>query len=123
MKIQSLLSSVGYREVLRQRDAVGDESPKRQNEQQSAGDEKEKENEAKLLSFDAVAEELTHFSEENAANLAGISTSIEGNGPGLTVTLKDGKGAVVRQLTGQEFMEMRVSARGVGRGQLIDKKL
>ncbi len=39
------------------------------------------------------------------------------------VTLKNGKGAIVRQFTGQEFVQLRETAQVTGRGKLLDKKL
>ena len=126
MKIQSLLTPFAYREPVRRKDAAHDGdgltprddgrgSPKRE---ASEGDEEER----APADFESVANELRQFSEENAAHLPGISASVEGAGPGLRVTLKDGDGTVVRQISGEEFLEMRVNGRASGRGQLLDRK-
>jgi uncharacterized FlaG/YvyC family protein len=63
------------------------------------------------------------FGEEAASLAPDLSTSVEGKGPGLRVTLKDGRGAVVRQFTGEEFVRLREAAAGTSRGKLLDKKL
>ncbi len=52
----------------------------------------------------------------------GLIPEVQGTGPGLRVTLKDGRGAVVRQFTGEEFLRLREAATG-NRGKLLDKKL
>jgi uncharacterized FlaG/YvyC family protein len=122
MKIQSLIPNFGYREVTKKKEATLDDQ-RQQKKEESPRDSNEKESEEKEFSFESVNEELTHFAEENASLLAGISASVNGTGPGLRVTLKDGKGAVVREISGEEFMQMREASKVTGRGHLIDKKL
>jgi hypothetical protein len=67
----------------------------------------------------AAADAFTH---ESSAASNGLQAEVDGQGPGLRVTLKDGRGAVVRQFTGEEFLRLREAAAG-NRGRLLDKKL
>ena len=65
------------------------------------------------------------FSEDKQAQESGLMVTMEGQGPGLRVLLKDGSGAVIRQMTGDEFVKLRetVSKDPHSRGKILDQKL
>lgn len=51
-----------------------------------------------------------------------LSASMEGHGPGLRVTLKDGSGAIIRQLSGAEFVALQMESTGAPVGRILDQK-
>lgn len=53
-----------------------------------------------------------------------LRAQAEGSGPGLKVILKDGSGAVIRQMTGEEFLKLREQAKSdaQARGKILDQK-
>lgn len=116
MKIQSWSGASYLSELKRQtpdRDPDGRAPPEKRDQK-----EEEKNPEANFEAVMTLAEEL---SKDPQTSELGITASVENQGPGLRVTLKDGSGAVVRQLSGEEFMRTRLNA-GAGRGKLLDRK-
>lgn len=102
------------------------DAPKREKkrEEQPKKEDSESENPAfsSVLNGEAVVTAVDAFSQDSAVVANGLNAAVEGQGPGLRVTLKDGRGAVVRQFTGEEFVRLREAAAGP-RGKLLDKKL
>jgi hypothetical protein len=72
-----------------------------------------------------VSKAIEAFSLDQQAKENGLTLSVDGKGPGLKVILKDGSGAVIRQLTGDEFVKLRDSVvkDQKSSGKLIDQKL
>lgn len=71
-----------------------------------------------------VRDEVARFKGEAYAVSNGLEPSMEGKGPGLRVVLKDGRGAIVRQFTGEEFLKMREAAEsGHRQGKILDQKV
>lgn len=71
-----------------------------------------------------VAQAVESFQVDAQAAAHGLQAAVEGQGPGLRVVLKDGSGAVVRQLSGEEFLRLReATAQGLRRGKILDQKL
>lgn len=72
-----------------------------------------------------VAEAVETFRRDAQAQANGIDAALIGTGPGLRVVLKDGSGAVVRQLSGDEFLKLcQASSPGLRtRGKILDQKL
>jgi len=109
--------------------ALFGDSPKRERKENPEKKKEEKGADPEAFARDAeeaalkVNSALAAFEQESAAALQGLKAAIEGSGPGLRVTLKDGTGAVVRQFTGEEFVRLREAAAGTNRGKLLDKKL
>lgn len=70
----------------------------------------------------AAIDAFGHGTGEGEGNL---QAEIEGHGPGLRVTLKDQKGAVIRQMSGEEFIKLRDSTRlePHARGRILDRKM
>jgi hypothetical protein len=109
--------------------ALFGDSPKR--ERKENPEKKKDESEADSEAFARDAEEASakissavdSFGADTATVANGLSAEVVGQGPGLRVTLKDGRGAVVRQFTGEEFVRLREAAVGTGRGKLLDKKV
>ena len=53
----------------------------------------------------------------------GITATPDGQGPGLRVTLKDGSGGVLRNVSGEEFLKLREAVRNGSRsGRILDQK-
>lgn len=76
-----------------------------------------------VLDAEQVGSAVDALSQDLANAAIGLNATMEGQGPGLRVTLKDGRGAIVRQFTGEEFIRLREAAQGASRGRLLDKKL
>ena len=76
-------------------------------------------------SLEKVGAEIEAFQTDAQAQSNGLNASMVGSGPGLRVVLKDGSGAVVRQLTGEEFLRLRAATAGdvPVRGKILDQKL
>lgn len=72
-----------------------------------------------------VRSAIEGFSQDAQAQAFGLTAAQEGEGPGLRVVLKDGHGAVIRQLTGEEFIKIRekVAEQKATRGKILDQKL
>ena len=109
--------------------ALFGDSPKRERKEnpEKRKDESEADSEAFARDAEEASAKVTSavdaFGADTATASNGLSAEVEGRGPGLRVTLKDGRGAVVRQLTGEEFVRLREAAAGTNRGKLLDKKL
>jgi hypothetical protein len=109
--------------------ALFGDSPKRERRENPEQKKDESEADPEAFARDAEAASakvnsaVESFEGDSAVVANGLSAEVVGNGPGLRVTLKDGRGAVVRQFTGEEFVRLREAASGTGRGKLLDKKL
>jgi uncharacterized FlaG/YvyC family protein len=105
------------------------DSPKRERKENHEHKKDESETDSDEFQRDMVGASarvnsaLNSFAQETDVLENGLSAELDGKGPGLRVTLKDGRGAVVRQFTGEEFIRLREAASGSGRGKLLDKKL
>jgi hypothetical protein len=104
--------------------AGGDQSGRRGQQQDS---QKKKEEEAGFQRFDVTDEKvqaaITDFKTDSMTQAQGLNAEVEGQGFGLRVVLKDGRGAVVRQFTGEEFLKLREVARdGRKNGKILDQK-
>lgn len=66
-----------------------------------------------------IQDALEEFTASNT-----LRAQAEGSGPGLKIVLKDGTGAVIRQMTGEEFLKLRETAKsdGQARGKILDQK-
>jgi len=87
-------------------------------------DKKEpKEKEKIEVTEDKVTEAIAALSREDSIKSAGLNVSVKGQGPGLKVTLTDGTGAVVRQLSAEEFLKLRkLTLDGKTHGKILDEK-
>lgn len=117
MKIQSPSPLFNTLDRVRGSESSGD-APKREREEDQHPKKEERE-----ASFAEVENAVAELSRDESVTMNGLQAEVVGNGPGLRVTLKDGKGALVRQFTGEEFLKLREAAAGAGRGRLLDKKL
>lgn len=105
------------------------DSPKRERKEnpQKKREEPEGDTEAFPRDAEAAAAKLdsvvSAFAQDGDILASGLLAEVNGRGPGLKVTLKDGSGAIVRQFTGEEFVRLREAASGATRGKLLDKKL
>lgn len=121
MKVNSTPGTPAYFETIRKSEATGEQNQKKKRDEQSKRDSSK--DEEKGVTTEALGEAVSAFSHDPSSQAHGLSANIEGQGPGLRVTLKDGQGGVVRQLTGEEFMQLKTAAQGLARGRLLDKKL
>lgn len=109
--------------------ALFGDAPKRERKENPEKKKDESSPDSEAFTLDAeeasmkVNSAVESFGQEAAALAPDLTAAVEGRGPGLRVTLKDGSGAVVRQFTGEEFVRLREAAAGVPRGKLLDKKL
>ncbi|MGE0616122.1 MAG: hypothetical protein AB7P04_10820 [Bacteriovoracia bacterium] len=97
-----------------------------QQSQQQAGDERRRDDdEAIAVNDEKVTAAMDAFTQDNQTRHNGLTATASGTGPGLQVTLKDGSGKVVRQMTGEEFLKLResVAKSGKGAGKILDQKL
>ena len=69
-------------------------------------------------------EAVEAFQKDPQAQASGLSATKVGSGPGLKVVLKDGSGAVVRQISGEEFLRLReaLTTDKRSRGKILDQK-
>lgn len=125
MKIASLPASGTFSSLVKDKHPSQEEK-KRQDQQQNKEGEKERESDRDPESFASeVKAAVRAFSGDVHAIAQGLKAEEVGTGPGLRVVLKDGMGAVVRQFTGEEFLQLRDAAQqGTGtHGKLLDRKL
>ncbi len=129
MKISSLTPSPAagvLRLVTQKDDANSRDEPEERGQQQSRDESANREKSAfsdKELA-EAVEKAVGSFADDAQARASGLSVIAEGTGPGLKVVLKDASGSVVRQFTGQEFLELRKGASkdSRARGKILDQK-
>lgn len=69
-----------------------------------------------------VREAIHQFSHDLETQRAGLQAEVAGQGPGLVVVLKDGRGAFLRQMSGEEFLKLRQTLTGKS-GKILDRKL
>ena len=123
MKITALNAATQSLDRIREKkDAEGQNRD--QHQQNLSQHQKKKEEEDAPADAEKVGAAIDSFAAELQNQTAGLSASMSGQGPGLKVVLKDGSGAVIRQLTGEEFLKLREAAtQGSSRGKLLDQKL
>ena len=74
---------------------------------------------------ETVGTAIESFKFDPVAQASGLSAELNGQGPGLKVILKDGSGAILRQMSGEDFLRLReaVSKNGSKSGKILDQKL
>lgn len=131
MKIQSVTTSIGTvsdRAVSGARDKNQNSNGKQENEQQkNEQDSNEKPEEPFHERLARLANEVKAFADDPTSKLNGLSAEVTQDGtPGLRVVLKDGKGAVLRLISGEEFLELRQTlehSKQGARGGLLNQKI
>ena len=120
MKIHPLQPNTGYTPIVRERS--GDDSAC---DDHSSPQSDQKESRKREVTPEELDQERLDFQAELQTQAEGLSTSVEGSGPGLRVVLKDAQGEMVRQMTGEEFLRLRQAAQEEGRvvGKILDLKL
>jgi hypothetical protein len=78
-----------------------------------------------LVNDEEIQAALEDFSQDATVEAQGLKASVIKSGPFLKVVLKDGRGALVRQFTGEEFIKLREEAKKdtQNRGKILDQKL
>lgn len=105
------------------------ERPKREfsefMQQQHDQQKSQEQREELAVSEDRVNQAIDAFANDPQTQANGIQATATGTGPGLRVVLKDGSGAVIRQLSGEEFVRLReeLSGDSHSRGKILDQKL
>ena len=126
MKIQRVTDVIQYSNRVNEKDGTDGKSDGRQQNADQQGKDKKDDAEPRSFSVNdqTVAQAVDHFGKDEMTRSAGLMAEVSGSGPGLRVTLKDGSGAVVRQFTGEEFLELREAAvnQGNTRGKILDQK-
>lgn len=91
--------------------------------QQAFKDQKQKQDADENLTEEQKQKKIQEALEEFTASNT-LRAQAEGSGPGLKIVLKDGTGAVIRQMTGEEFLKLRETAKNDGhaRGKILDQK-
>ena len=117
-------------EAMRSIDLVRDRPDRHDgNERRQHQNQKDPEKKQEQPTFEVnekkVSEAIQAFQSDTQNKANGLHASMSGKGPGLKVVLTDGRGAVVRQFTGEEFIQLReaVSKDGRVRGKILDQKL
>jgi peptidoglycan hydrolase-like protein with peptidoglycan-binding domain len=66
---------------------------------------------------------MAAFQADQQTQAQGIAAEVQGTGPGLKVVLKDGTGATIRSLSGEEFLRLREATNAVRvSGKIFDQK-
>ena len=121
VKINPLSEAFRYLNLVQKKDDAGGNS----RGQQQDGKNPKKDPEQFEVDEEKVKAAISAFGSDAQTQVHGLSASSVGAGPGLKVVLKDGSGAVVRQLTGEEFLRLREAAGTDARvrGKILDQKL
>ncbi|MBC7385080.1 MAG: hypothetical protein H7301_02825 [Cryobacterium sp.] len=123
MKLNISAASPTTFERIRPSEAGGD-APKRESKNSfSSQDEQKEAEETPEEKAERLAAAVSDFGSALPSEASDLKAEVQGAGPGLRVTLKDGRGALIRQFTGEEFLRLREAATGTNRGSLLDKKL
>jgi uncharacterized FlaG/YvyC family protein len=77
------------------------------NQKNEQENKKEEEKEQLVVSDENVSHAIEKFSKDEELSQHGIQMSMVGTGPGLKVILRDGSGAVIRQLSGEDFLRLK----------------
>lgn len=123
MKVNSTPAAPAYFEAIRKSEGASDQNQQHKKQQKRDDETRDSKQEENPITEEKLGEAASAFSHDPTSVAHGLSANVEGQGPGLRVTLKDGNGGVVRQFTGEEFMKLRAAAQGLARGRLLDKKL
>jgi hypothetical protein len=123
VKIGSIYESVRSLNTVKER--KDGEHPQRERRDQQNPQKDKSFAETLEVTRESVDSAVEEFDSERATQANGLHAHREGDGPGLRVVLKDGSGAVVRQLTGEEFLKLREAAslETQPRGKILDRKL
>jgi hypothetical protein len=141
MKVQGLTDLIRSMQRLnggaaadKDKDGQGNEYSRQQRRQKDSDHgqkqspvEKEQDEFKRLLELrQKIDAEIERFAREEVSRTNGIRAQREGEGPGLKVCLKDAGGAVIRRMSGEEFLQIRSQGAApaiAGRGRLLDRKL
>jgi len=124
VKINPLVEATRFINRVQKRQDDNGKKDKNQQEGQSFKENLEKENQVQVDS-EEVKQAIEEFARDPMAKRNGFVARAENTKVGLKIVLKDGTGKVIRQFTGQEFLEMRdaVKRDGEGSGKILDQKL
>ena len=123
MKVTSFRETVAALNSVREKQDADGGNARQQHEQQQK--RKEAPEEEIEVTEEKVGAAIDAFAKDAGTQANHLNATMSGQGPGLRVVLKDGSGAVVRQLTGEEFLKLREAASmdTKPRGRLLDRKL
>lgn len=119
MKIQPVMETIRSTEAVREKK----DGQRRHQQHQDQQQKNDKNNLTFQVTDDKVESAMNEFQSDAQALAAGLSAAKEGSGPGLRIILKDGSGVVIRQFTGEEFVQMRDAVNGKSAsGKILDRK-
>lgn len=123
VRINSLGGLTGMDQVREQRESNSDRDADGRRHDQ--GEKKKKDEPTYAATQEQIEQAAREMERDEQTKASGIHVDVEGQGPGLRVTLKDAGGAVLRKMSGDEFVQLRESARDGApkRGRLLDRKL
>jgi uncharacterized FlaG/YvyC family protein len=123
MKIAPVIDAITFSGRIQKKDGENQRERRGGQNPQEKKDESSEENQAETQqNFEASVES---FKNDPQTRASGLSVSTQGSGPGLRVILKDQQGAVIRQISGEEFVKLReeVAKSSATRGKILDRKL
>jgi hypothetical protein len=130
VKISRIAEAVPFLNRVREKADSGDHPGGEQRQSQKDARDEQADAQSGRREFDEklVGAAVEAFRSDTHARAQGLQADVNGSGPGLRVVLRDGNGAVVRQFTGEEFVQLRQAASSSGgdlrhRGKLLDRKL
>lgn len=124
MKITSPSETIRYLSSVHEKGDSGDNGQKSGQQRQQNPEQKKEETALFEVTDEKVGSAIQAFQEDQQAKANGLRAELDGKGPGLRVLLKDGSGTVVRQFTGEEFLQMRDAVKqGRTRGKILDQKI
>lgn len=115
----------GYQKQVQGKDKAEQERDEFRHHQNQQNKKNEDDQEALEVTDESVAAAIESFQTDDLTQSSGITADSVGQGPGLKVVLKDTKGHVLKQLSGEEFIKLRekVSAERSVRGKILDQKV
>lgn len=119
-----IIPSIAAHAFLNQVREKPDSEGGRNNRQGGSGGQQRQESDEPEPGEETIDAAIEAFQKDPQAVASGLHAVRSGQGPGLRVVLKNGTGAVVRQLSGEEFVKLReATASGGPRGKILDRKL
>lgn len=124
MKVAPLTETIRYLNSVHEKKESGDQGGQKSGQQHQQNSEQKDEQPVFEVSDEKVGAAIEGFRSDAQTRANGLQAEVSGKGPGLRVVLKDGSGAIVRQMTGEEFLQMREAVKqGQVRGRILDQKI
>jgi hypothetical protein len=122
MGIRSIRKPANTPDLINRVDERAQGDTTRQDRQQQRDEQNPRNSTEVEVTETSVRDAIHQFTHDLEAQRAGLQAEVAGQGPGLVVVLKDGRGAFLRQMSGEEFLKLRQSIAGKS-GKILDRKL